>query len=92
MRAKESIPIVIQRSSSFLSPVTDVAPRSLPPSADLCTTLSRRWRIDQIQFLPGHGSAQTTGGKYLGCKQRIRGAVSDKIGIEPPDSVYDVEK
>jgi site-specific recombinase XerD len=40
--------------------------------------------LEQIQFLLGHVSIQTTE-KYLGCKQRIQGAVNDKIGIEPPD-------
>ena len=36
----------------------------------------------QIQFLLGHISVQTTE-RYLGCKQRIRSAVNDHIGIEP---------
>ena len=40
--------------------------------------------LEQIQFLLGHVSIQTTE-RYLGCKQRIQGAVTDKIGIEPPD-------
>ncbi len=30
----------------------------------------------------GHISVQTTG-KYLGCKQRLREALNDRIGIEP---------
>ena len=38
--------------------------------------------MEQIQFLLGHVSVQTTE-KYLGCKQRLRGAVNDRIGIEP---------
>lgn len=38
--------------------------------------------LDQIQFLLGHVSIQTTE-KYLGCKQRLQSAVNDKIGIEP---------
>ena len=38
--------------------------------------------LEQIQFLPGHVSVQTTE-KYLGRKQRIRNAVNDRIGIEP---------
>jgi site-specific recombinase XerD len=38
--------------------------------------------LEQIQFLLGHVSVQTTE-KYLGCKQRLNGAVNDRIGIEP---------
>ena len=38
--------------------------------------------LEQIQFLLGHVSVQTTG-KYLGCKQRFRHAVNDRLGIEP---------
>jgi hypothetical protein len=36
--------------------------------------------LEQIQFLVGHISVQTTE-RYLGCTQRI--AVNDKTGIEP---------
>jgi site-specific recombinase XerD len=38
--------------------------------------------LEQIQFLLGHVSVETTE-RYLGCKQRLRGAVNDKIGLEP---------
>jgi site-specific recombinase XerD len=38
--------------------------------------------LEQIQFLLGHVSVQTTE-RYLGCKLRIREAVNDHIGIEP---------
>lgn len=40
--------------------------------------------LEQIQFLLGHVSVQTTE-KYLGCKQRFRHAVNDRLGIEPPE-------
>jgi hypothetical protein len=39
---------------------------------------------EQTQFLLNHVSIQTTE-RYLGCKQRIQGAVNDKIGIELPE-------
>src|SRR5713101_7041371 len=38
--------------------------------------------LEQVQFLLGHVSVQTTE-RYLGCKQRIRSAANDRIGIEP---------
>jgi len=36
--------------------------------------------LEQIQFLLGHVSIQTTE-KYLGCKQKLREAVNDLIGL-----------
>ena len=38
--------------------------------------------MEQIQFLLGHVSVQTTE-RYLGSKQRLRCAVNHRIGIEP---------
>lgn len=38
--------------------------------------------LEQIQFLPGHVSIETTE-KYLGCKQRFQNAVNDAVGLEP---------
>jgi integrase len=38
--------------------------------------------LEQIQFLLGHVSVQTTE-QYLGCRQRLKNAVNDCIGIEP---------
>jgi site-specific recombinase XerD len=37
--------------------------------------------LEQIQFLLGHVSVQTTE-RYLGCKQKLREAVNDRIGLE----------
>ena len=42
--------------------------------------------LDQIQFLLGQLSIQTTE-RYLGCKQRLRCAVNDTLGIEPEPAV-----
>ena len=58
-----------------------LAPHDLRRScARLCHAASGE--MEQIQFLLGHVSVQTTE-KYLGSKQRLRGAVNDRIGIEP---------
>ena len=58
-----------------------LAPHDLRRScARLCHTAGGE--MEQIQFLLGHVSVRTTE-TYLGCKQRLRGAVNDRIGIEP---------
>ena len=54
---------------------------------DLLRTCARLCRaaggeLEQIQFLLGHMSVQTTE-RYHGCTQPIASAVNDKIGIEP---------
>jgi integrase len=61
------------RSSFFAGP-------SAPGAARLCHLAGGE--LDQIQFLLGHVSIQTTE-QYLGCKQKLRYAVNDKMGIEP---------
>jgi site-specific recombinase XerD len=61
--------------------VSRLAPHDLRRS---CARLFRSagGELEQIQFLLGHVSAQTTA-RYLGCTQRISSAVNDRIGIEP---------
>jgi integrase len=61
--------------------IPKVAPHDLRRScARLCH--STGGELEQIQFLLGHVSVQTTE-RYLGCKQRLKEAVNDQIGIEP---------
>lgn len=61
--------------------VSKLAPHDLRRTcARLCHASGGQ--LEQIQFLLGHVSVQTTE-RYLGCKQRIRSAVNDRIGIEP---------
>jgi site-specific recombinase XerD len=61
--------------------VSKLAPHDLRRScARLCRAAGGE--LEQIQFLLGHISVQTTE-RYLGCTQRIASAVNDKIGIEP---------
>jgi integrase len=55
---------------------------------DLRRTCARLCRLsggalEQIQFLLGHASVQTTE-RYLGGKQELHVAVNDKLGVGPP--------
>jgi integrase len=71
---------VVKQNAAKLG-LSRVAPHDLRRScARLCHAAGGE--LEQIQFLLGHVSVQTTE-KYLGCKQRLRGAVNDRIGIEP---------
>ena len=50
------------------------------PAPSCCHTSGGE--LEQIQFLPGHVSVQTTE-KYLGCKQNLSHPVNDRFEIAP---------
>ena len=71
---------IVEESAKTLG-IAQLAPHDLRRTcARLCHASGDE--REQIQFLLGHVSVQTTE-RYLGCKQRIRSAVNDRIGIEP---------
>jgi len=71
----------IVKDSAKKADIPNLAPHDLRRTcARLCQTAGGE--LEQIQFLLGHVSIQTTE-RYLGSKQRIRCAVNDHIGIEP---------
>jgi integrase len=71
----------VVRHAARLAGIGNLAPHDLRRT---CTRLCHLagGELDQIQFLLGHVSIQTTE-RYLGCKQKLRCVVNDKIGIEP---------
>jgi site-specific recombinase XerD len=71
---------IVKQAASKIG-LTKIAPHDLRRTcARLCHATGGE--LEQIQFLLGHVSVQTTE-RYLGCKQRIQAAVNDCIGIEP---------
>ena len=52
--------------------------------APVCV-MTRAARSSRFSYLLAHESVQTTE-RYIGCKQRLRNAVNDQIGVEPKDS------
>ena len=71
----------IVREAATRAGIEKLAPHDLRRTcARLCHLAGGE--LDQIQFLLGHVSIQTTE-RYLGCKQRLLHAVNDKMGIEP---------
>src|SRR5467141_894135 len=77
---EKSIWHIVKESARTIG-VAKLAPHDLRRTcARLCHASGGE--LEQIQFLLGHVSVQTTE-RYLGCKQRIRSAVNDRIGIEP---------
>ena len=71
----------IVRTAAARAGIDKLAPHDLRRTcARLCHLAGGE--LDQIQFLLGHVSIQTTE-RYLGCKQKLRIAVNDRLGIEP---------
>jgi len=71
----------VVREAAHRAGIDKLAPHDLRRTcARLCYLAGGE--LDQIQFLLGHVSIQTTE-RYLGCKQKLRCAVNDTLGIEP---------
>lgn len=71
----------VVRATAARAAIDKLAPHDLRRTcARLCHIAGGE--LDQIQFLLGHVSIQTTE-RYLGCKQKLRIAVNDRLGIEP---------
>jgi site-specific recombinase XerD len=71
----------VVRNAAHRAGIDKLAPHDLRRTcARLCYLAGGE--LDQIQFLLGHVSIQTTE-RYLGCKQKLRCAVNDTLGIEP---------
>jgi integrase len=71
----------VVKEKAKICEIPDLAPHDLRRTcARLCHQAGGE--LEQIQFLLGHVSVQTTE-RYLGCKQRFRNAVNDRIGLEP---------
>jgi integrase len=74
----------VVRAAAARAGIDKLAPHDLRRTcARLCHLAGGE--LDQIQFLLGHVSIQTTE-RYLGCKQKLRCAVNDRLGIEPDDA------
>jgi len=74
----------IVRAAAAEAGIAKLAPHDLRRTcARLCHLAGGE--LDQIQFLLGHVSIQTTE-RYLSCKEQLRCAVNDRLGIEPDAS------
>jgi integrase len=79
--AYEAADAGLLRAAAARASIDKLAPHDLRRTcARLCHLAGGE--LDQIQFLLGHVSIQTTE-RYLGCKQKLRVAVNDRLGIEP---------
>ena len=70
----------IVKAAAKRADIKNLAPHDLRRTcARLCHLAGGE--LEQIQFLLGHASVQTTE-HYLGCKQKLRQAVNDSLGLE----------
>jgi site-specific recombinase XerD len=70
----------VVKAAAKRSGIPNLAPHDLRSTcARLCHLAGGE--LEQIQFLLGHVSVQTTE-RYLGCKQKLRNAVNDQLGLE----------
>jgi hypothetical protein len=53
----------------------------MPSTNSSAGTVPSRGELEQIRFLLGHASVETTE-RYLGCKQKLSHAVNDNLGLE----------
>ena len=80
-RISEKLVWWIVRRRAETAGIEKLAPHDLRRTcARLCHAAGGE--LEQIQFLLGHRSAETTE-RYLGSRQRLASAVNDKIGLEP---------
>src|SRR5450759_1922894 len=70
----------VVRAAAKRADIKNLAPHDLRRTcARLCHLAGGE--LEQIQFLLGHASVQTTE-RYLGCKQKLGQAVNDNLGLE----------
>ena len=70
----------VVKTAAHRAGILNLAPHDLRRTcARLCHIAGGE--LEQIQFLLGHVSVQTTE-RYLGCKQKLRHAVNDRLGLE----------
>ena len=70
----------VVKASALRAGIQNLAPHDLRRTcARLCHVAGGE--LEQIQFLLGHASVQTTE-RYLGCKQELRHPVNDRLGLE----------